>query len=213
MCLCSNGLYWSPGPWPALNLSPEAEAASGCCIKDSYFTQHRACARPKSHGSYKEYTVKAKRHFFSLFFCFVWLVGLFWFVGGEGWEMILTCLQALQKFWNKYTFHKHLEDNKSQQQLLHVAARTSSPCGFVKNKLCWTDLISTFSNVTGFRNKGKVAVTNLTITKVFKMVACDILISKPQQRGLEETMIDWVQSWFDNVSERLSVVLCQSGRI
>lgn len=26
-------------------------------------------------------------------------------------------------------------------------------------------------------------------------------------------MIDWVQNWFDNVSERLSMVLCQSGRM
>jgi len=45
------------------------------------------------------------------------------------------------------------------------------------------------------------------------MVACDILISKPQQHGLDETMIYWVQSWFDNLSEKLSEVLCQSGRI
>lgn len=50
--------------------------------------------------------------------------------------MIQTCLKALQKFHNKCTCRKHLEDDNSQQQLLHIAARTSSPCGFVKNKLC-----------------------------------------------------------------------------
>lgn len=85
----------------------------------------------------------------------------------------------------------------------------NSQHGFVKNKLCQTNLISFFDRVTGLVDNREVGdVMYLDLSEAFDTVQHDILISKLEKYGLDEITISGCKAAEQSIlKEKLPVVL------
>ncbi|CAM5160171.1 unnamed protein product [Natator depressus] len=97
---------------------------------------------------------------------------------------------------------KHLEDNQVISNSQH---------GFVKNKLCQTNLIAFFDRVTSLVDRGEeVDVVYLDFSKAFDTVSHDLLINKLGKYNLDGATIRWVHNWLENHSQRVVISGSQS---
>lgn len=93
----------------------------------------------------------------------------------------------------KETICKHLEDNEEMSYRQH---------GFVKNKLCHTNVISFPHRIIDLADMEEaVVVIYLDPSKVSDTVSYNILINKRRKCGLGETSKEWVPNWIESHTE------------
>ncbi|CAM4369900.1 unnamed protein product [Caretta caretta] len=96
----------------------------------------------------------------------------------------------------KESILKHLEERKVIRNSQH---------GFTKGKICLTNLIAFYDEITGSVNMGKaVDVIYLDFSKAFDMVSHSILASKLKY-GLDEWTIRCIESWLDCRAQRIVI--------
>ncbi|CAM4578822.1 unnamed protein product [Lepidochelys olivacea] len=97
----------------------------------------------------------------------------------------------------KESILKHLEERKVIRNSQH---------GFTKGKLCLTNLIAFYDEITGSVDERKVVdVLFLDFRKAFDTVSHSILVSKLKKYGLDEWTIRWIESWLDCRAQRVAI--------
>ncbi|CAM5096048.1 unnamed protein product [Natator depressus] len=97
----------------------------------------------------------------------------------------------------KESILKHLEERKVIRNSQH---------GFTKGKLCLTNLIAFYDEITGSVDEGKaVDVLFLDFSKAFDTVSHSILASKLKKYGLDEWTIRWIEIWLDCRAQRVVI--------
>ena len=82
------------------------------------------------------------------------------------------------------------------QHMHSVQEIQPSQHGFMKGKLCLTNLISFYDWVTRLVDEGKaVEVVYLDFSKAFDTVSHSILLEKLAARGLDRYTLLWVRNW------------------
>ena len=81
-----------------------------------------------------------------------------------------------------------------------------SQYGFMKGRLCLTNLISFYYWVTRLVDEGKaVDVVYLDFSKAFDTVSHSILLGKLAARGLDRYTLLWVRNWLEGHAQRVIV--------
>ncbi|CAM5159878.1 unnamed protein product [Natator depressus] len=97
----------------------------------------------------------------------------------------------------KESILKHLEERKVIRNSQH---------GFTKGKLCLTNLIAFYDEITGSVDEGKaVDVLFLDFSKAFDTVSHSILARKLKKYGLDKWTIRWIESWLDCQAQRVVI--------
>ena len=78
--------------------------------------------------------------------------------------------------------------------------------GFMKDRLCLTNLISFYDQMTRLVEEGKaVDVVYLDFSKAFDTVSHSILLQKLAVRGLDRYTLGWVRNWLKARAQRVVV--------
>ena len=78
--------------------------------------------------------------------------------------------------------------------------------GFMKGRLCLTDLVSFYDWVTRLVDEGKVVdVVYLDFSKAPDMVSHSILLGKLAAHGLDRYTLLWVRNWLEGRAQRVVV--------
>ncbi|KAG6929206.1 hypothetical protein G0U57_006166 [Chelydra serpentina] len=97
----------------------------------------------------------------------------------------------------KESILNHLKEGKVIRNSQH---------GFTKGKLCLTNLIAFYDEITGSVDEGKaVDVLFLDFSKAFDTVSHSILASKLKKYGLDEWMVRWIENWLDGQAQRVVI--------
>jgi len=77
-------------------------------------------------------------------------------------------------------------------------AISSSQQGFIKGKVCLTNLIVFDDGVTDWLDEGRaVDVVYLDFIKAFDIVSDNILLGKLRKSGLDEWSVRWTENWLN----------------
>ena len=78
--------------------------------------------------------------------------------------------------------------------------------GFMKDRLCLTNLISFYDWVTRLVDEGKaVDVVYLDFSKAFDTFSHSILLGKLAARGLDRYTLLWVRNWLEGHAQQVVV--------
>ena len=96
-----------------------------------------------------------------------------------------------------------IKDEVMEHLLLNQLIRNSQH-GFVKNKSCVTNLLEFFETVSwNLDNSNSVDVIYLDFSKAFDKVPRRELIKKLQAHGLENNLLNWMNSWLSDRRQRV----------
>ncbi|GAB0179914.1 mitochondrial enolase superfamily member 1 [Grus japonensis] len=92
---------------------------------------------------------------------------------------------------------RHIQDN----QVIRP-----SQYGFMKGKVCLTNLIPFYDKMIHLVDEGKaVNVVYADFSKAFDTISHSILLEKSTAHGLDRRMLCWVKNWLDGLAQRVVV--------
>ena len=78
--------------------------------------------------------------------------------------------------------------------------------GFLKARSCLTNLLGFFEEITKWVDEGSpVDVINLDFQKAFDKVPHQILILKLKSHGMGNSIINWIEQWLNDRTQRVVV--------
>ncbi|KAK4810736.1 hypothetical protein QYF61_007710 [Mycteria americana] len=90
---------------------------------------------------------------------------------------------------------------------------SSSQNGFIKGKLCLTNLITFYDEMAALVDEGRaVDIVYLDFRKAFDPVSHKILIEKLLMFGLDEQTVRWIENWLNGWAQRVVVSGTKSSR-